>query len=65
MQHTQGVYAEPVERGVDGQDDCTGHHLGLHNPLCLQVVVGCNESCICPDAWQGPPAVRIHLKHVI
>ena len=52
MQHTQGVYAEPIERRVNGQDNCAGHHLGTHNSLGLQVVVGSDESCICPDAWQ-------------
>ena len=40
---------------MKSQDNGTSDHLGLHDVLSLQVVVGSDEGCICPDVWKRPP----------
>ena len=45
-----------VQGKVKSQDNGAGDHLGLHDVLSLQIVVGSDEGCICPDTRERPPA---------
>ena len=57
--------AEPCDKWMQYKYSGTGHHLGLNNLLGCQIVVGGDESCICPHTWYQPPVAMTVLFVVL